>query len=103
MSDTESKLPGRSAIRRKRRFGVIWAIPIVAVAIGAWLAWDTLRHEGPLIVVTFEDAEGLTVGQSQLKLKDITLGTVKSLDFTQDRRHVRVAIATTAQADPFLT
>jgi paraquat-inducible protein B len=103
MSDTESKLPGRSAIRRKRRFGVIWAIPIVAVAIGAWLAWDTLRHEGPLIVVTFEDAEGLTVGQSQLKFKDITLGTVKSLDFTQDRRHVRVAIATTAQADPFLT
>jgi paraquat-inducible protein B len=102
MSETEPNL-GRSGIRRRRRFPVIWAIPVVAIAIGAWLAWDTLRKEGPRIVVTFDDAEGLTVGQSQLKFKDITLGTVKSLDFTQDRRHVLVAIATTAQAEPFLT
>jgi paraquat-inducible protein B len=102
MSETEPSL-GRSAIRKRRRFPVIWLIPFVAIAIGAWLAWDTLRKEGPVIVVTFQDAEGLTVGQSQLKFKDITLGTVKSLDFTQDRRHVEVAIATTAQAKPFLT
>jgi paraquat-inducible protein B len=102
MSETEPNL-GRSGVRKRRRFPVIWAIPVVAIAIGAWLAWDTLRKEGPRIVVTFDDAEGLTVGQSQLKFKDITLGTVKSLDFTQDRRHVLVAIATTAQAEPFLT
>jgi paraquat-inducible protein B len=102
MSETEPHL-GRSGIRKSRRFPVIWAIPVVAIAIGAWLAWDTLRKEGPLIVVTFDDAEGLTVGQSQLKFKDITLGTVKSLEFTEDRRHVLVSIATTAQAKPFLT
>jgi paraquat-inducible protein B len=102
MSETEPHL-SRSGIRKSRRFPVIWAIPVVAIAIGAWLAWDTLRKEGPLIVVTFDDAEGLTVGQSQLKFKDITLGTVKSLEFTEDRRHVLVSIATTAQAKPFLT
>jgi paraquat-inducible protein B len=49
------------------------------------------------------DAEGLQVGQSQLKFKDIILGTVKSLEFTKDRRRVLVSIATTAQAEPFLT
>jgi paraquat-inducible protein B len=82
---------------------VIWAIPVVAIAIGAWLAWDTLSKQGPRIVVSFEDAEGLQAGQSQLKYKDITLGTVKSLEFTKDRRKVLVTIATTAQAEPFLT
>jgi paraquat-inducible protein B len=81
---------------------VIWAIPIIAIAIGAWLAWDTLSKEGPRIVVSFEDAEGLQAGQSQLKYKDIALGTVNSLEFTQDRRRVLVTIATTAQAEPFL-
>jgi paraquat-inducible protein B len=81
----------------------IWTIPIIAIAIGAWLAWDTLSKEGPKIVVSFEDAEGLTAGQSQLKFKDITLGTVNSLEFTKDRRKVLVSIATTAQAEPFLT
>jgi paraquat-inducible protein B len=82
---------------------MIWTIPIIAIAIGAWLAWDTLSQEGPKIVVSFEDAEGLTAGQSQLKFKDITLGTVKSLEFTKDRKKVLVSISTTAQAEPFLT
>jgi paraquat-inducible protein B len=102
MNETEPKVLGRSTVHRTRRLPVIWVIPIVAVLIGVWLAWDTLSKEGPRIVVSFQDAEGLQVGQSQLKFKDITLGTVKSLDFTADRRHVLVTIATTAQAEPFL-
>jgi paraquat-inducible protein B len=102
MNDTEPKVLGRSTVHRTRRLPVIWAIPIVAVLIGVWLAWDTLSKEGPRIVVSFQDAEGLQIGQSQLKFKDITLGTVKSLDFTADHRRVLVAIATTAQAEPFL-
>ena len=103
VNDSAPKPLGRVATRKRRRFPIIWTIPVVALAIGAWLAWDTARKQGPKIVITFEDAEGLQVGQSQLKFKDITLGTVKSLTFTEDRRHVLVSIATTAQADPFLT
>ena len=67
------------------------------------VAWDTLSKEGPRIVVSFEDAEGLQVGQSQLKFKDITLGTVNQLEFAKDRQKVLVTIATTSQAKPFLT
>ncbi|MEA3175150.1 MAG: paraquat-inducible protein, partial [Gammaproteobacteria bacterium] len=103
MSATEQRAPERSSVRRARRVPMIWTIPIIAIAIGAWLAWDTLSKEGPKIVVSFEDAEGLTAGQSQLKFKDITLGTVKSLEFTKDRKKVLVSISTTAQAEPFLT
>src|SRR3954466_8569309 len=103
MSATDPRSLGHSAVRRTRRLPVIWAIPIVAILIGAWLGWDTLSKEGPNIVVSFEDAEGLQAGQSQLKYKDIVLGTIKSLEFTKDRRRVLATIATTAQAEPFLT
>ena len=99
----ESRNLERAAVQQSRRLPVIWAIPIIAIAIGVWLAWETLSKEGPTIVVSFEHGEGLQVGQSQLKFKDIPLGTVKSLEFTKDRRRVLVSIATTAQAEPFLT
>jgi len=82
---------------------VIWLIPLVAIAIGAWLAWDTLSKDGPTITVTFDTAEGLQAGQSQLKFRDIVLGTVTSLDLTQDHSHVVVTIKTTRQAEPLLT
>ena len=67
------------------------------------MAWDTLSKEGPTITVYFESAEGLQAGQSQLKFKDITLGTVKSLDLSADHTHAIVTIATTKQAEPLLT
>ena len=82
---------------------MIWIIPLVAVAIGAWLVWDTLSKQGPTITVTFDTAEGLQAGQSQLKFKDIVFGTVKRLDLSPDHNHVIVTIDTTRQAEPLLT
>ncbi|MGH7061044.1 MAG: MlaD family protein, partial [Stellaceae bacterium] len=89
--------------RRSRRVSVIWIIPLVAIAIGAWLAWDTWSKEGPTITIAFNTAEGLQAGQSQLKFKDIVFGTVKSLALSPDHSHVVVTIATTRQAEPLLT
>jgi len=82
---------------------LIWTVPILAILIGVWLAWDTLSREGPRITISFQDAEGLQAGQSQLKYKNITLGTVHSFAFTPDRRRVLVTIETTKQAEPMLT
>jgi paraquat-inducible protein B len=76
---------------------------VIAVAIGAWLAWDTFSKRGPTITVSFETAEGLQPGQSQLKFKDIVFGTVQSLTLTPDHSRVLVTIATTRQAEPLLT
>src|SRR5215470_15798820 len=89
--------------RRSRRFSIIWIVPLVAVAIGAWLAWDTLSKEGPTIKIRFDSGEGLQAGQSQLKYKDIVFGTVKSLELAPDQTHVVVTVATTHQAEPLLT
>ncbi len=99
----EPPVLARATTRRGRRVSVIWVIPLVALAIGAWLAWDTLSKEGPTITVRFDGAEGLQAGQSQLKFKDIVFGTVKSLELAPDHTHVIVTIATTRQAEPLLT
>jgi len=92
-----------ASTRRSRRLSAIWLLPIVAVAIGAWLAWDTLSKEGPTITITFETAEGLQAGQSQLRFRDISLGTVKTLALSADHSHVLITVATTKQAEPLLT
>src|SRR5580704_9361284 len=95
--------PPQAITHRSRRISIIWIVPIVAVAIGAWLAWDTLSKEGPTIKITFESGEGLQAGQSQLKYKDIVFGTVKSLALSPDQTHVVVTVATTRQAERLLT
>jgi paraquat-inducible protein B len=101
-SDSPAPIPNAST-RNRRRISAIWLIPLVAVAIGCWLAWDTFSKRGPTITVSFESAEGLQAGQSQLKFKEIVLGTVRSLALTPDHKHVNVTIDTTRQADSLLT
>ena len=93
----------RATTRRSRRISAIWIIPLVAVAIGAWLAWDTWSKQGPTIRISFDTGEGLQAGQSQLKYRDIVFGTVKSLELAPDHTHVIVTVATTHEAKPLLT
>lgn len=100
---TDPEIVGRASSRRRSRFSFVWLIPLVAVGIGAWLAWTTVSSQGPLIEVSFESGEGLQAGQSQLKYREITFGTVQSLTLTPDHKHVNVRIQTTAAAVPLLT
>src|SRR6266481_10159453 len=99
----EPRVMPHASTRRSRRVSAIWIIPLVAVAIGAWLAWDTLSKEGPTIKISFDSGEGLQAGQSQLKFKQIVSGTVKSLELALDNTHVVVTVATTREAKPLLT
>src|ERR1700736_3854226 len=99
----EQRTLPQATTRRSRRFSIIWIVPLAAVAIGAWLAWDTLAKEGPTIKISFDGGEGLQAGQSQLKYKDIVFGTVKSLALSPDQTHVLVTVATTRRGEPLLT
>lgn len=92
-----------AAVRRQRRIPLVWLVPLITALIGGWLAWDTLSKRGPTIVVEFDSASGLTAGQSQLKFKDVALGTVQAIDIAPDLRKVLVTIETTHEATPLLT
>lgn len=87
---------------RMTRFSIIWLIPVVAVGIAAWLGWHSWVNRGPLITVTFDTAAGLTSGQTAVKHKAVTLGTVTDLTLSSDMRRVVVHIRMNANAQKLL-
>ncbi|HEX9524953.1 MAG TPA: MlaD family protein [Reyranella sp.] len=103
MSDSGKPIPLPTAgAHRRRRIPLIWIIPLLTALIAAWLAWDTFSKRGPTIVISFETAAGLTAGQSQLKYKNVVMGTVKSIGISPDFSHVLVTVDTVREAEPFL-
>ncbi|WP_395711163.1 intermembrane transport protein PqiB [Reyranella sp.] len=80
----------------------MWIVPLLTGLIGAWLAWDTYSKRGPTITIGFETAAGLTAGQSQLKYKNVVMGTVRSIAIAPDQSHVIVTVDTTREAEPLL-
>jgi paraquat-inducible protein B len=99
-------IPIQSAIvqtKRKRRISLIWLIPVISLLIGGWLVWDTYAKRGPKITITFDQGEGLTAGQSLVKHRDVTLGTVTAVKLTRDMNHVAVTVQMTRDATPLIT
>lgn len=85
--------------RRSRRIPLVWIVPLITLAIGAWLAWDTYSKRGPTITITFDSGDGLQAGQSQLKYKDVVMGTVKTVGISSDLTKVVVTVETTRDAE----
>jgi paraquat-inducible protein B len=101
MSDPPAGTP--AAVVTRRHFSWIWLIPVASLAIGGWLLWTTVSRRGPMIDISFATAEGLLAGQSQVKYKDIQMGTVESFDLAPDRSKVVMHIRMTSKATSLLT
>jgi len=88
---------------RPPRFSFVWIIPIVAALIAGYLGYRTLTEEGPLLTLSFETGTGLSASQTQLKYKDVALGTVQSIALTPDHQRVIVKVRMTSDGASFLT
>lgn len=98
---TNDKTPG--ARLRSPRFQLVWLIPIMAAFIAGYLGYRTLMERGPLLTLTFDNASGLQVGQTQLKYKAVALGTVESIDLAPDNGHVVIKVRMNNIGRRFLT
>lgn len=79
-----------AALKHKRRFSLIWLIPIVAAVAGIWLIYTTYAERGPLITITFPTASGIEPGKTAIKYRDVQLGVVQTVTLSDDLTHVVV-------------
>jgi len=102
-NQSQSAAAPTASAHRRRRIPLVWLVPVMTLLIAAWLAWDTYSKRGPTITITFDAGHGLQAGQSQLKFKDVPMGTVKSVAITPDFANVVVTVETTREAEPLLS
>ena len=86
---TGEELP-RARIRRRRLFRLIWVVPVVALAVAAYLVWQHMRSVGPEILIRFNDASGLRVGQTPIHYRGVQIGEVIGIELSEDRRRAVV-------------
>jgi paraquat-inducible protein B len=81
---------------------IVWLVPIIAAAIGGWLAVQALLERGPEITITFKSAEGIEAGKTKIKYKSVDVGQVTTVSFSKDRESVVVHAQMMKDADDFL-
>jgi len=67
---------------------IVWLIPLVTALVGGWLIARTLSEKGPEITISFRTAEGIEVGKTTIKYKNVNIGMVEGIQFSEDLKKV---------------
>ncbi|MGX5915470.1 intermembrane transport protein PqiB [Aliidiomarina sp. Khilg15.8] len=87
---------------RARRISSIWLVPAVALAIGVWMAYDTVTSRGALISIEMSNAEGVEAGQTMVRVKDVAVGRVESIRLSDDFSRAEASVRMFEGTDPML-
>ena len=87
----DDDLPEARSIR-SRWPGLVWAVPLAALIIVAFLGVRALTHKGVDVVVTFGYVEGVTPGNTKVLVAGVEAGQVSKVRVSPDAHHVEVTL-----------
>jgi paraquat-inducible protein B len=82
----------RPPIWRGRWPGLVWAVPLAALLIVAYLGLQALAQQGVDVVVTFDSAHGARAGDTPVVYKGVRIGRVTKIEISKDIRHVDMTL-----------
>ena len=101
--DALNQLPEAVVDEERKGFSMVWLLPVIALVVGGWLIYKTYSEKGPEIVISFKTAEGIEEGKTLVKLKDVKVGRVETVAFSDDLSEVLVTVSMVKDARPYLT
>lgn len=89
-----------SETRRSRWPGWIWAIPVAAVGVVAWLLVRFASARGFEVTLSVDDATGITAKSTKVLYRGFDVGEVSDISLSQDRRHVELQLDIDKDLEP---
>jgi paraquat-inducible protein B len=88
---SEEPLPTPAVQNRSWIPRLVWVVPIVAAVIGISLLIRNWQNEGPRITISFLSGEGIQVGKTLVKYRDVAVGRVSAVALSPDHQTVLVS------------
>jgi paraquat-inducible protein B len=80
----------------------VWLIPILALLAALGIAWQNYKDRGPIITVEFAQGAGITARETELRYRDVTVGIVERVGFTDNLERVVAEIRVDDDVAPFI-
>lgn len=87
---------------RRFRLSLVWLAPLIALGISLGIAWSSWSNRGPLVEVILDSASGLEAGKTVLRHKDVEVGVVEDIGFTDNLEKVRAEVRVENEIAPYL-
>lgn len=84
------------------RISIVWIVPLVALIVVLVIAWRSYAERGPVIEISFENAAGVKEGSTELRYRDVAIGLVEEVSFTEGLGRVLVSVRVDKDVAPFI-
>jgi paraquat-inducible protein B len=88
---SEEELPTPVVQHRRWIPRLVWVVPIAAAVIGISMLIRNWQNAGPRITISFLSGEGVQVGKTLVKYRDVTVGRVSAVGLSADHQTVLVS------------
>ncbi len=87
---------------RKVRFNSIWLVPLIALMVAAWMLYQNWSSQGPVITLVAANADGLEVGKTKLKSRNVDVGRVIDIRLSEDYENAVIQVRMNQGTDQML-
>ncbi len=84
------------------RVSIVWVIPIAALAIALGIAWQSYEDRGSVIEIVFANASGIAADHTELRFRELSVGVVEKVSFSDDLSHVVAHVRLDKEVEPFV-
>jgi paraquat-inducible protein B len=88
---SEEDLPAPAVQNRRWIPRLVWVVPIAAAVIGISLLIRNWENQGPRVTISFLSGEGVQVGKTLVKYRDVAVGRVSAVRLSADHETVEVS------------
>lgn len=85
--------------KKGKNISWIWLVPFIAAIVGLSLLVRDYMDQGPEASIIFKTAEGLEVGKTQVRYRDVVIGHVNKISLTPDRNEVEVNVSLSKESE----
>ncbi|KAF1061522.1 MAG: hypothetical protein GAK45_02198 [Pseudomonas citronellolis] len=90
-------------LRKTTNWSAIWILPIIALAIGAWLAWRAYDQAGVVITIHFESGDGIQANKTEVMFKGIAVGKVTDIKVDKSDLSVTASVEMRKESADYLS
>ncbi|MDG1863063.1 MAG: MlaD family protein [Yoonia sp.] len=85
-----------------QRISIVWIVPVLALIVSLGVAYQNYANQGVAVEITFENAAGMAAGETLIKYRDVTVGSVEKVAFADGLADVVVHARIDQNIAPYL-
>ncbi len=100
MNNTKASVPAK--ISPIKSISSIWLLPFVAALIGLWMLYYQWSSQGTLITIAFDTAEGMEIGKTKIKTRNVNIGEITAISLNENADKVLITARISKNAENLL-